>query len=90
MRKNCNAMGKPGDVLLGISTSGKARNVLLAATVARALDMTTIALTGQAPNPLADMADMALALPERETYLVQELHLALYHRLCLMWEARFF
>ena len=84
------AMARPGDVLLGISTSGRARNSLLAVTAARALDVTTIALTGQAPNPLADMADIALAVPERETYLVQELHLALYHRLCLMWEARFF
>ncbi len=77
-------------MLLGISTSGRARNVLLAATTARALDMATLALTGRAPNPLADMADIALAVPERETYLVQELHLTLYHQLCLMLEARFF
>jgi D-sedoheptulose 7-phosphate isomerase len=84
------ALAKAGDVLLGISTSGRARNVLLAATAARALDIATIGLTGQAPNPLASMVDIALAVPERETYRVQELHLALYHRLCLMLEARFF
>jgi D-sedoheptulose 7-phosphate isomerase len=84
------ALARPGDVFLGISTSGKARNVRLAAQVAAALGLTTIALTGRAPNPLADMADIALAVSERETYRVQELHLTLYHQLCLMVEARFF
>ncbi len=84
------ALARPGDVLLGISTSGRARNVRLAAQVAAAMGLTTLALTGRAPNPLADMVDVALAVPERETYRVQELHLALYHRLCLMLEARFF
>lgn len=84
------ALARPGDVLLAISTSGRARNGLLAVTAARALDVATIALTGQAPNPLADVTDLAVAVPERETYRVQELHLALYHQLCLMWEARFF
>ncbi|NLG29458.1 MAG: SIS domain-containing protein [Chloroflexi bacterium] len=84
------ALARPGDVFLGISTSGKARNVRLAAQVAGALGLTTIGLTGRAPNPLADMCDIALAVPERETYRVQELHLTLYHQLCLMVEARFF
>jgi D-sedoheptulose 7-phosphate isomerase len=84
------ALARPGDVFLGISTSGKARNVRLAAQVAAAMGLTTIALTGRAPNPLADIVDIALAVPERETYRVQELHLALYHQLCLMLEARFF
>ena len=84
------ALARPGDVLLGISTSGRARNVRLAAQVAAAVGLTTIALTGRAPNPLADSVDIALAVPERETYRAQELHLALYHQLCLMLEARFF
>ena len=84
------ALARPGDVFLGISTSGKARNVRLAAQVAAALGLTTIGLTGRAPNPLADRVDIALAVPERETYRVQELHLTLYHQLCLMVEARFF
>jgi len=84
------ALARPGDVLLGISTSGQARNILLVATTARAIGVATIGLTGQAPNPLADMTDIALAMPESETFRVQELHLALYHRLCLMLEARFF
>jgi len=84
------ALGRPGDVLLGISTSGRARNVLLAVSMARALEMTTIGLTGQGPNPLGDAVDIALSVPERETYRVQELHLVLYHQLCLMLEAHFF
>lgn len=85
-----NALARPGDVLLGISTSGRARNVLLATATARALQLATIGMTGRAPNPLADLADIALAVSERETYQVQEVHLALYHQLCLLLEARFF
>ena len=84
------ALARPGDVLLGISTSGRARNVLLAAATARAMGLTTIGLTGRAPNPLAAQAHISLCLPESATYRVQELHLALYHQLCLMLEARFF
>ena len=84
------ALGKPGDALLGISTSGRARNVLLSVSVARALGMVTIGLTGQVPNPLASAADIALAVPERETYRVQELHVQIYHVLCLMLEAHFY
>jgi len=84
------ALARPGDVFLGISTSGQARNVRLAAQVAAAMGLTTIALTGRAPNPLADRVDIPLAVAERETYRVQELHLTLYHQLCLMLEAHFF
>jgi D-sedoheptulose 7-phosphate isomerase len=84
------ALAKPADILFGISTSGKARNVHLAVSVAHAMQMTTIGLTGQAPNPLSARVDICVAVPERETYLVQELHQALYHQLCLMLEARFF
>ncbi len=86
-----NALAREGDVLLGISTSGRARNVLLAAQVARALGVTTVALTGaDTSSPLATLADIAVCVPERETYRVQELHLLLYHQLCLMLEAHFF
>jgi D-sedoheptulose 7-phosphate isomerase len=84
------ALARPGDVLLGISTSGRAHNVLLAVATAKALDMKTIGLTGKAPNPLANVVDIPLCVPEGETYRVQELHLTLYHQLCLMLEARFF
>ena len=84
------ALAHPGDALLGISTSGGARNVRMAVSVARAIGMTTIALTGQAPNPLAEQVDIAIGVPGRETYLVQELHIVIYHQLCLMLEARFY
>ena len=83
------ALARPGDVLLGISTSGRARNVLLAVSTARAMGLITIGLTGQGENPLSARVDIALCVPERETYRVQELHLALYHQLCLMLEAHF-
>jgi len=86
------ALGRDGDVLLGISTSGQARNVLLAMSVAKALGMTTIGLTGACgpDNPLATGTDIPLCVPERETSRVQELHIILYHQLCLMLEAHFF
>ncbi len=86
------ALGREGDVLLGISTSGRSRNVLLALSVAKALGMTTIGLTGAAgpDNPLATGTDISLCVPERETSRVQELHIILYHQLCLMLEAHFF
>lgn len=84
------ALARAGDVLLGISTSGRARNVLLAVSAAKALGLTTIGLTGQKENPLSTLVDIPLRVPESETYRVQELHQALYHQLCLMLEARFF
>ena len=84
------ALGKEGDLLIGISTSGGARNVRQAVSVAKALGMITVGLTGEAPNPLADQVDISIAVPERETYRVQELHLLLYHQLCLMLEVRFY
>jgi D-sedoheptulose 7-phosphate isomerase len=80
-------IARPGDVLLGISTSGRARNVLLAVSVAKAMGLTTIGLTGQKENPLSASVDIPLCVPESETYRVQEIHLLLYHQLCLMLEA---
>lgn len=84
------ALGRAGDVLLAISTSGRAHNLINAATVARAMDMTVISLTGAADSPLAALADIALRAPASQTHLVQELHLIIYHRLCLLLEAHFF
>lgn len=84
------ALASVGDVLLGISTSGRARNVLYAVSTARAMGLMTIGLTGQRESPLSTLVDIPLRVPESETYRVQELHLALYHQLCLMLEAWFF
>jgi len=84
------AMARPGDVLLGISTSGNARNVCYAAQVARALDVTVISLTGQEGGKLASLADVAIRAPATRTDRVQEMHIALYHCLCEMLEVLFF
>ena len=84
------ALARPGDVLLGISTSGNARNVAYAAQVARALGMTVIALTGEDGGRLAGLADVTVRVPARRTDRVQELHVQCYHALCEMLEIEFF
>lgn len=82
--------GRAGDVFLGISTSGNSRNVLSATVVARALGIKVIGLTGAQGGELASVADVAVKIPETETYMIQELHLPVYHCWCLMLEDKFF
>lgn len=82
--------GKAGDVLLGISTSGNSKNVAYAAVVASAKGMKVIGLTGAKGGNLVSVADVTIKVPETETYMIQELHLPVYHCLCLMLEERFF
>lgn len=82
--------GRKGDVFLGISTSGNSKNVMSATVVARALGIKVIGLTGAKGGELADVADVAVKVPETETYMIQELHLPVYHCWCLMLEDRFF
>lgn len=84
------ALGCEGDVMLAISTSGNAINVCAAAEVARAIGMTVISLTGRSGGRLAAIADIAICVPETETYKVQELHLPVYHALCADVEQHFF
>ncbi|HEY9078379.1 MAG TPA: SIS domain-containing protein [Anaerolineaceae bacterium] len=84
------ALARPGDILMAISTSGRARNLLLAATVARAVGVKVIALTGEKPSPLSDLADLTIHAPAQDTPAVQGWHLHLYHALCAMLEAHFF
>lgn len=79
-----------GDVFLGISTSGNAKNVDYAVTVAKAKGIPVIGLTGKDGGKLGQRADVAVIVPEQETYRIQELHLPVYHVLCLMLEERFF
>jgi D-sedoheptulose 7-phosphate isomerase len=83
-------VGRPGDALLGISTSGNARNVCYAAQVARALGLTVLSLTGQGGGALAPLADIAIRAPATQTDRVQEIHVHLYHCLCEMLETYFF
>ena len=85
-----NGYGKSGDVFLGISTSGNSKNVLFAATTAHAKGMKVIGLTGAKDNKLKDMSDVCIKAPQTETYMIQELHLPIYHCLCLMLEDKFF
>lgn len=82
--------GRPGDVFLGISTSGNSKNVMSATVVARALGIKVIGLTGAKGGELASVADVAVKVPETETYMIQELHLPVYHCWCLMLEDKFF
>ncbi len=82
--------GKPGDVFLAISTSGNSKNVLNATIVARALGVKIIGLTGAKGGELASVADVAVKAPSEETYMVQELHLPIYHCWCIMLEESFF
>ena len=82
--------GKKGDVLLGISTSGNSKNVMYAMAAAKALGMKTIGLTGKDGGQLKTAAGVTIVVPETETFKIQELHLPIYHALCLMLEERFF
>jgi D-sedoheptulose 7-phosphate isomerase len=84
------AYARAGDVLIGISTSGNAKNVLLAAAAARARGAKVIGLTGEGGGKLAAACDILIDVPRRETYRVQELHLPIYHALCIMIESAFF
>lgn len=82
--------GTEGDVFLGISTSGNSKNILYAAVEAKAKGMKVVALTGRDGGKLKDISDVAIIVPEQETFKIQELHLPVYHALCLMLEETFF
>jgi D-sedoheptulose 7-phosphate isomerase len=79
--------GNPGDLFIGISTSGNAQNVLNAALVARAKGLSVLGLTGESGGALTEHCDVCIQVPERETFKVQELHLPIYHWLCIEIEA---
>ncbi|MDD3138107.1 MAG: SIS domain-containing protein [Lachnospiraceae bacterium] len=85
-----NGYGKKDDCFLGISTSGNSMNVLYAAITAKARSLNVIGLTGQKESKLSKLADVCIRVPETETYKIQELHLPVYHCLCLMLEDYFF
>lgn len=85
-----NGLGTAGDIFLGISTSGNSQNILYAAVTAKSKGMKVIGLTGEKENQLMNFSDVCIRVPETETYKIQELHLPVYHCLCLMLEERFF
>ena len=76
------ALGRPGDALVAISTSGRSANVVQAAEAARAAGLAVIAVTGADPGRLGELATVTLAVPEPVTAHVQEVHLTLLHVLC--------
>jgi D-sedoheptulose 7-phosphate isomerase len=84
------ALGRSGDALLGISTSGNAANVIAALVTARAVGMGTVGLAGGSGGRMRGRCDVLVAVPGSRTFEVQELHLPVYHCLCAMLEDRFF
>lgn len=84
------ALGRECDVLLCLSTSGNAENVLFAAKTAKALGLKVISLSGRDGGKLKDFSDICICVPESETFKIQELHLPVYHCLCAMTEEHFF
>ncbi len=82
--------GTEGDVLWAISTSGNAKNIHYACVTARARGIRILGLTGKDGGKLKQDADVAVVVPETETFKIQELHLPVYHALCLMLEECFF
>jgi len=84
------AYGKPEDVFFGISTSGNSKDVIYAAAVARAQGLKVISLTGRDGGRLKALSDACIIVPQTETFMIQELHLPVYHALCLQLEEHFF
>jgi D-sedoheptulose 7-phosphate isomerase len=83
------ALGRSGDVLAALSTSGNASNVCRAAEVARAKNLPVLALTGKSGGKLRELADVCICVPAAQTPHVQEFHLPIYHCLSLMLEEHF-
>ena len=88
--QNIFALGRPGDILIAISTSGNSKNVVNAARIAKMIGVKVIALTGAKPCALDALADCIVHVGDTETYRVQELHLPVYHWLCARVEEEFY
>lgn len=83
-------IGKPGDVLIGLSTSGNSKNIVLAFDLAKKMNIKTIALTGQKPSAMSEKSDLTLNVPSNITNNIQEMHLAIGHILCGLIEQEFY
>jgi len=88
-KRQVDALGRPGDLLIGISTSGSSPNILIAAKAAKSANISTIALTGNS-GKLQKMADVAICVPSSMTQYIQESHIAIEHILCELVEEHFF
>ena len=82
--------GKNGDVLLALTTSGNSKNCIYAATLAKAMGIRVISITGAKGGKITSLSDVSIKLPATETYLVQELTLPIYHHICAKLEKHFF
>ncbi len=82
--------GDKGDIFIAISTSGNAKNIIYAAKVAKAMGIKVVSLTNNDGGKLANMADIAIKAPVRETHLTQEYHIKIYHEICIKVEEHFF
>ncbi len=82
--------GREGDVLIGLSTSGKSKNVMNAIKVAKVFGLKTIGMTGEKSGDIKELCDVTIEVPANETYKIQEYHLPVYHVLCAMIEEEFF
>ena len=87
--RQVDALGNEGDVFIGISTSGGSPNIVRAMQVAREKRLVTIALTGERPTPLADLADFLLQVPSTRTQNIQEVHIMMGHTICSLAERAF-
>ena len=83
-------LGRPGDTLIALSTSGNSANCVNAALVAKAKGLKVVAMTGAGGGRLMSVADATINVPETETYRIQELHLPVYHALCAALEEELF
>lgn len=83
-------LGNKGDVLIGLSTSGNSQNVVDAFIVAKAIGLKTIGMTGETGGKMKDLCDVLINVPEKRTAFVQELHLPVYHVICMMVENELF
>ena len=83
-------LGRPGDVVLGLTTSGNSPNIIETFKVAKVLGIKVIAMTGEAGGNCSEWVDVHIKAPSKITHEVQEYHLPIYHALCLMLEAAFY
>ena len=82
--------GNAGDILIGLSTSGNSKNVIDALIVAKAKGLATIGFTGESGGNMKEWCDILINVPETRTAYVQELHLPVYHAVCMMVEKEIF
>jgi D-sedoheptulose 7-phosphate isomerase len=84
------ALGQPGDVLIGISTSGKSPNILAALKVARERKLVTVGFTRGGQTPMSALCDVMIGAPSDETALIQQLHITVGHAICHLVEREMF